>query len=373
MFGFSPGMLRSFFEVGERAYAYPTRLQIEPSSACNLHCVMCPIDEMQRPKGIISFENFKKIVDKVPSANVLSLTGIGEPTMNRALPEMVAYAKARGMTVGFASNGTLFTQELAEKLVQAGLDHVSFSIDGGSKEAYEKIRLGGKFERAVGGAELVLGAKKRLGRKTPYVKMTFLIQRDNILNLKDIVQLIHDIHPDGYATKHLANLNEKDVAALAPDLQSEVKVAKAVEAAVALAESLGELAMVPQLRKFGPGSTESPPAAAPAKADPDELRVCLSPWYNLTVNWNGAVSACCFRTDQPYDLGNLLEQSLDEVWQGEKYRRFRKALIHHRGEVSVCRTCPVEHKAVSLACNRLVRWLPFLKPFSNRYKRADTV
>ena len=58
------------------------------------------------------------------------------------------------------------------------------------------------------------------------------------------------------------------------------------------------------------------------------------------INWDGAVSPCCFDKDVHYGLGDALaEGDFDQIWTGKKYADFRNAILKDRTAVPICNNC----------------------------------
>ena len=147
-------LTRIFFDFKRRREtvgALPIRLWIETASCCNLRCVMCPNKSVSgSEKGLMKLDLFKKIIDEARSfASDAYLHHRGEPLMNPALFDMIRYARAAGIKTRFHSNGSLLTEEKARQILDAGPDMVSFSVDGFTKESYERVRIGATFEKAT--------------------------------------------------------------------------------------------------------------------------------------------------------------------------------------------------------------------------------
>jgi len=130
---------------------FPLFLDIEASSACNLKCPTCiqTIDPNFK-KGFMDFGMFEKIIDEASDNGCYGCKfhtlGRGEPLLNKELPKMIAYAKKKGLIdVYLNTNGVLLNWDLSERLMDAGLDRISFSIDSHIPEVFEKIRPGVKF------------------------------------------------------------------------------------------------------------------------------------------------------------------------------------------------------------------------------------
>jgi len=100
--------------------------------------------------------------------------------------------------------------------------------------------------------------------------------------------------------------------------------------------------------------------------DFSDARPCFWPYYTTTVSWDGKVYPCCVYFDCQMVLGDLTRQSFKAVWNGEFYRRFRRALRASRTPFALCRTCSLSDDNVNNALSRCLRFAPFLKPLSQR-------
>ena len=146
---------------------YPIRLWIEPTNDCNYACVMCPNKDLQ-DKGYMEFTLFQKIIDQVKSSTFdINIVHRGESLLHPQIIEMITYAKSHDLYVRMHTNGSLLTEEMAVKILRAGLDQISFSFDGYDKETYEKIRKGGNFDQTFRNIIRFLEIKKEKRSRTP--------------------------------------------------------------------------------------------------------------------------------------------------------------------------------------------------------------
>lgn len=162
---------------------FPKKLALEVCAACNLACTMCHHPSMQRPKGVLSFELFRKCADEVarlaPDTECW-FSFCGEPLLEPdALFRMIAYGKQAGLrSLNINSNGLLMTRELADRVLDSGVDLVVFGIDGFSRETYERIRVGGVRDELYGNVERLL--RLRHGRSAgPEVQVQFIVMDEN--------------------------------------------------------------------------------------------------------------------------------------------------------------------------------------------------
>jgi radical SAM protein with 4Fe4S-binding SPASM domain len=66
---------------------------------------------------------------------------------------------------------------------------------------------------------------------------------------------------------------------------------------------------------------------------------CSMATYHLKVAPTGEVYPCC-RAPKELEMGNVKEQTVEQIWNGEKYRAFRRAMFS--GEYSeCCKNCDV--------------------------------
>jgi len=132
---------------------FPLHIDIEVTEACNLKCIMCVHGTTGVPiTGRIDMDFARGIVDQAAKGGCKSIkfNWRGEPALHTGLEELVAYAKDKGiLEVQINTNGIPFNRRRIEKIIDAGLDRVIFSMDGATKESYEKIRVGSDYDRLV--------------------------------------------------------------------------------------------------------------------------------------------------------------------------------------------------------------------------------
>lgn len=132
---------------------FPLFLDIEATSACNLKCPAC-VQTYEKWKPLyMPFAMYKGIIDEAAKKGCYGCKyhtiGRGEPLLNRKLPAMIDYAKKRGLIdVYLNTNGTLADSVKVLELFSAGLDMISFSVDG-LREYYESKRVGASWNVVV--------------------------------------------------------------------------------------------------------------------------------------------------------------------------------------------------------------------------------
>jgi radical SAM protein with 4Fe4S-binding SPASM domain len=130
----------------------------ETTSACNLSCSYCRAKATASPeKEELSTEEALSFIDEIACLRPMLILSGGEPLLRPDIFLLARHAADRGMRVSLATNGTLLTPEIVEKIVSAGVARVSISLDGASPERHDANRGPGCFEKALKGIESLQG------------------------------------------------------------------------------------------------------------------------------------------------------------------------------------------------------------------------
>ena len=116
----------------------------------------------------MEFDLYKKIIDEAKDFIFdINLAHRGESMLHPQLIEFIDYANKNNLYTRLHSNGSLLSEEMAYKIIESGLDRLSFSFDGFTKEKYEKIRIGGNFDTTIKNILRFLEIKKATKSKKP--------------------------------------------------------------------------------------------------------------------------------------------------------------------------------------------------------------
>jgi radical SAM protein with 4Fe4S-binding SPASM domain len=137
---------------------FPIHLLIEPSSACNLRCVMCfqvDKDFTRKPyMGLMDFGFFKNIIDQAAEGGTraISFSSRGEPMMNKNFRSMLRYAseKKTFLDLKINSNATWLDEETCHEILSSNLSVIVISNDAYNETLYSEIRVRGNFNKVVG-------------------------------------------------------------------------------------------------------------------------------------------------------------------------------------------------------------------------------
>ncbi len=307
----------------------PRTLYLEVSNYCNSLCATCPLTFFGNgsPHNL-SFDDFQRIVDQAPNLQRAVLHGLGEPLLNPHLPRMISHLKARGVHVLFNSNAILLTPRRQNLLVETGLDEFRASLDASTPETYLKIRGVPSFAKVVRNLTAFVETKRLLGATLPRISLWFTSMKENLPELPDVVELAGQMGITEVYVQRLVYFGS----GLAVEEQSLYR--RLQEQEVQLLAHCEARCRELGITFSAAGATEPLASLSGAPAD-RPWQQCHRPWMLSYVTARGDVLPCCFvpfvaRDQAPFTLGNALEQPLTQIWNGERYRTFRRQFLSGR-------------------------------------------
>jgi len=175
---------------------FPIHIDLETNTNCNLKCFMC-FQSYDPPKpSKMETELFKKIIDEGAKAGLCSIKTQyrGEPLLDKRMPQMVKYAKDKGiLEVMFNTNATLLSEETAKALIEAGLDKIMCSVDGYTKDVYESVRIGANFGTVLNNIKNLQSLKKSMGSKRPIVRVQMVDTPRNHHQIEEYIKFWGEI------------------------------------------------------------------------------------------------------------------------------------------------------------------------------------
>ncbi|MDD2714790.1 MAG: radical SAM/SPASM domain-containing protein [Candidatus Wallbacteria bacterium] len=288
----------------------PFLLYLDPSSACNFHCLFCPsghkdmISKSGYPRSVMSLELFKKVIHDLAEfekpVKVLRLNKIGEPLLNRNLSEMICCAKQSGTVehIDLATNGSLFTHENMSRLIEAGLDRLNISVEGMNREQY--LKYAGfeiDFEKLV---ENIQWLYPNRGNCEVTIKIP-----GNYLSEDQKKEFFNTFG------NFCDRIFIEDIAPIWPFFDIEE------HSGIKIAEAEGQYKQALQ------------------KKD-----TCSYIFYAAAVNADGTISACCPDWAQKLIVGDAGSESLKNIWHSERFNALRRQHLEgKRCDNAICSSC----------------------------------
>ncbi len=271
----------------------PLTLTIESTAKCNLSCPMCLRQRIYFPPRNMEFALFRKIIDEGKDSLEFAVPyGVGEPLLNPEIFDMIAYCTKRGIPTGISTNATVLSEDYSRRLIEAGLDYITFAFEGTKREIFETYRKGADFDKVRNNILGFLRVKKALGAKI-FCIVQMVALKENRKEGKELIRMWK-----------LEGIND-------------VRIKKD--------EIHNEGSAIP-----GDNATR-PPMRYP----------CYQLWRGpMYIHYDGTTYPCCY-TYPEQSVGNIKRSTLEEIWNSEKIIKMREA--HARGnlqEYASCQNCP---------------------------------
>jgi MoaA/NifB/PqqE/SkfB family radical SAM enzyme len=319
----------------------PIKIEMDITNQCNIRCVMCPFSDPAvggRKRRDLDAATFQRWANEMFSwAAQVGLMFGTEPTLNRNLLTFVKIAKAhRVPNVYFSTNGMKLTPELTACLIGAGLDEINVSLDAGTKDTFQRIRRGAKWDVVIANLRSLRDQKALQSLQKPRLHMSFVMMRSNIQELPQFVELAAEL---GAVVIYCTHLVAYDVLGTSPEsLGSDMHdYAQYIDRAGALARQHGIHLVLPRTRQT---RIDVIPPDAPSQgrrpshlADMDQVReahglarrfardeagsCCPFPWHFIAIEPDGSVSPCGWWHAGP-PMGNVHTQSFQEIWRASQ-------------------------------------------------------
>ncbi len=320
-------------------------LFVEITNLCNFHCTFCPDEIMERKRGMMDYDDARKIFDQVAREKhrlgplyPIKLHQMGEPSIHPRLVDIVRYAEQeKGLPIELNTNCSLLTEELVDGLYDAGLTSFILSYQTPDEESFET-------------------------RKAKNKKLTFDIY------LEKVRMAVERKIAKGASTKLeidiMNTLGSPEIRIVGSNSQADrvmldwISFARSIERKFGLSPKRHDINFVDGGFRFlehdaDTGRYEILPGvdilwkelhtwgniiqgeAVKQKVD----GYCPAPNEQFVILWDGTVTVCCTDYEGTLNMGNVHEQSIEEIWTGEKWCRLRTTMWEDVLESKTCRVC----------------------------------
>lgn len=299
--------IKHYFVIAKRRYylfplflrkSLPVRyLLIELSSVCNLNCKWCIIERKKR--GFMDLALFEDILQLIAKKEIIckeiSLNGGGEmllhPKFKKAL-DIISKVKTNNKKfplVTLITNATLLTKGNSAAILNSNaIDIIRFSIDGGTKEEFEKIRINAKWENAIKHINIFIDLNNKKGKP---------VHTSIISIINPAVNLSAEFN------KLIGRIDE----------------------------------YLPRRAHYWTGEKEF--EDLPKTNNPNSS-FCENIFTTALIHWNGLVSPCCLDLNTHCIIGNIKKEDLkDMLYNGKKWEIIKDMYFKKREKHVLCAKC----------------------------------
>ena len=248
---------------------------------------------MTKKMGYMDWDLYVRIIDEMAEYPGTAMVPFfrGESMLHPKFKEMLAYAKDKGIgPIQYTTNATRMKPEYARALVDLQIDFVSFSVDSVDPEKYASIRINGKLEETLKNIDYFCEYKEQQGSRYPEVQVSVV------------------------KTKMTEDSIDQFVKFWTPK--------------------------VDRVRVYEEHSTGGTFGALGHNHNDLPRQACHKVFGDLVIYWDGTIGLCNHDWVRTEQIDSVVDKSIAEIWQGERYEKIRKAhLAEHDQLEAVCKGC----------------------------------
>jgi len=287
----------------------PRQVQIEITNRCNMDCPMCPREVLDIELEHMDWDRFVTVVGKLTERENITLTGWGEPFLHPRIFDMVAFCKERGHRVAITSNGLFSKEGIVDKILGSGIDELTFSIDGIEDN---NVADGHTSNQVYDDIEKVAQLSKN---RKPVIRLQATLHGGCE---KDLYHVIRYGARIGCAAVNVGRIDRK----YSPNLKrpGPMEEQRIFYEADRIANECG-IRLDWLQYSVGTGFIRFFYRLLRRKLHRSG-QYCLKTFDYAYVSREGNVTPCCLLPK--VKMGNLLDEDLQTIWQGEKFNHFRE-------------------------------------------------
>jgi FkbM family methyltransferase len=295
----------NFTRRHEKYLDYPEYVQIETFAHCNAGCTFCPYSSIDRIKTKMSEELFNKIIEDltaIPNEHkfTISLNHINEPLSDPRIENFIdsIQKKLSNADIHIISNGYLLNEQNIRMLSKyTSVKSVQISLNEIDADKHEEnMNMKNKFDTIVANLDLLHSMKKNR-----------VVQFDTVLRrVGDYSQHDHDFI--SYCIDRWPLFSS---------------------ASRGLKQFMGKK----DIKHLSRGINQV--------SDYDVPVVGCTQWYHLVIGSTGEIAMCCFDGNIDYPIGDVVSNSVLDIYNSKTYRKLRENLMTRYEASGPCQTCTI--------------------------------
>ncbi|MCL6557236.1 MAG: mycofactocin radical SAM maturase [Firmicutes bacterium] len=305
--------MKEEYLYNNRKLSAPVNVTWEVTYRCNLSCRHClSAGTTANCRNDMALEQCKRFIDDLKRIKVFQVNiGGGEPFLRADILEILNYAHEKGIVTCVSTNGTLVDDSLAKRLSQMDLIYIQVSLDGAKPETNDQIRGKGTFQRIIAGIELFNKYN------FPNLSINTVVTR---INFKEIIE----IYKLGKYFKAKTRLSRFRPSGGAKKIWKDYHLTR--EQTVELASFLSEYRDVLTGDSFFSITAEDRKDLG--------LNMCGAAKMTCSVSPDGSVYPCAFLQEEYFYAGNILKESLGNIWHNSNVFNMLRGL-----NIEACKNC----------------------------------
>lgn len=307
--------------IEEKMRVFPLYVEVSPVGHCNHRCTFCAVDYIGYKPRSLDFYKLGDCIQSMAESGVKSImyAGEGEPLMHKRIVEIVKFTKLKGIDVAFTTNGVLMSPLFVEGCM-SDISWIKISLNAGDAETYSQVHQtkADDFTKVWNNINYAVTFRNMHNLKTMIGIQTVVLPE----NIHTISDLLED-----------ASIMGVDYAVLKPYSQHHSSINKYNINYQEWDEILSGLVEQYSSDKFKVIYRRE----SALKTEAGYSKCFSTPNFWSYVMADGSVYSCsAYLLDDRFKLGNINEQSFEEIWLGDK-RKKNLEFVENELDISECR------------------------------------
>lgn len=341
--------MTTFFDMNG-TLSLPNMIEIDPVEACNIRCRMCHVSFMPPEKHPI-FD-----VTLIPKLKALkgSFASVGsgfEPLLYKSFDRLMLGLNDLGIRMQLITNGTLLDRSKLSTLLDCNMEIINFSFDGIRQETFEHIRRGANHTETL---ENILAARTAFGARETAFLVNSTTMRCNLYESIEILDFWdrHEFDVVRFLPMVVRYPDQDLIRESLYTVRDEMKKVFDKAAVHLIENNLKTVMLLPylypsEIRERFPNNYRGLYVRSNNSSSRSILSLreryqlgehplmrfydCRAAFNSATILANGDVQLC-----YKYSVGNLNQDSFEDIWFGEEANRIRHQIISESTDCAAC-------------------------------------
>ncbi|MCM1182624.1 MAG: radical SAM protein [Roseburia sp.] len=289
---------------------FPISVELHLTDNCNLNCEWCTDKELRQNKAVLDAQTVKRLFREFwQHGTGVTLEGGGEPTLHPEFREIVAAGKASNIDMGLISNGTTDISDSVDKL-----KWVRVSLDSGTGEEYKREKGVDCFERVLENLEKMSEARNP---EETFIGVGYVLTTRNQGSLTELVKKLDRMGIDYIYLRPVEEAGD---------------ITPSLEALLDLRKKMAELTADTRIKYML--------AISDRIVEKNAGLPCIAHSLTSVIHANGEVALCEKRREDGIILGNVYENSFEDIWVSPYREQISQRLLNAECQ-NGCSACRV--------------------------------
>jgi len=297
-------------------YNEKIELFLELTTTCNYRCIFCNNKNVE--KRTILLSDIKGLDDMVNISSYVDITGYGEILTHPEFEQIINHFSLKNVPIRIVTNGSLLNEKNRNIIANSSISELVISINSLNKETYKKLTGVGDLEVVLENIDQLV----KIYKKSLY--FSFVINAYNFNEIPNFIDL-------GVKYK----ITEVSCLGLTPMLEyNKDLILEANEENRNKLIEYRKYAKEKNMRLYAFNFDTQVGTKERDENLSEKIKKCKWVYTKFFIEGDGQVGPCCWAQVR---MGNIKEQSFDEIWNGEKYNELRECIKN--GDLKYCSKC----------------------------------